>query len=254
MTISKSLAFQHALCMDLKQDKFSFAIINKADKKIVDFDVFEDFEYSRAGVEKISSSEIFKYDYADYILTAGSIRNTLVPTSIFNHSKPAEIFQLNYSAPHDNLDYNRIAEHDIVNIYELPMWIKAAFVVRFPRVKMVHRATVLLKGILNQPSLSPKLHLFIEKDSFYFFITEKNKLQYFNRFDYKALADIVYHVLFVLEQKEISQDKIDFHLYGIAPEWQYAKEFRSFFKNEPKISEQSEQGEHFMLAKQLLCV
>ena len=254
MTISKSLAYQHALCMDLKQGRFSYAIVNKAEKKIVDFNVFEDFEYSRQGVEQLSSSEIFKYEYSDYILTAGSIRNTLVPTSIFNHSKPAEIFQLNYSAPFDNLDYNRIAELDIVNIYELPMWIKSAFVIRFPRVKMVHRSTVLLKGIFNQPSSGQKLHLFIEKDSFYFFITEKNKLQYFNRFDYKALADIVYHVLFVLEQKEIPQEKIDFHLYGISQDWTYAKEFRSFFKNEPTISDKSEQAEHFMLAKQLLCV
>jgi len=254
MAISKSLAYQHALCMDLKQDKFSYCVVDKTTKKIADFNSFEEFDYSREGLDKLTSSEIFKYDFADYILTAGTVRNTLVPTSIFNFSKPADIFKLNYSAPIDNLDYNRIPELDIVNIYELPMWIKAAFVIRFPRVKMVHRSTVLLKGIFNQPASSPKLHLFIENDSFYFFITEKNKLQYFNRFDYKALSDIVYHVLFVLDQKEIAQEKIDFHLYGIPANWQYFKEFSSFFKNAPKISDQPEQGEHFILAKQLLCV
>src|SRR5688500_12703030 len=162
MTVSRSLAYQHVLCMDLKQDKFSFAVVNKSSKAITDFAAFEDIDYSRPGVESLTSSELFKYDFSDFVLTAGTVRNTLVPTTIFNASKPGEIFQLNFTEPIENLDYNRIAELDIVNIYEIPMWIKAAFVIRFPRVRIVHRSTVLLKGIFNQSTYSPKLHLFIE--------------------------------------------------------------------------------------------
>lgn len=254
MGIPKSLAYQHALCMDLKPDKLNLALLHKSDKKIVDFQSFTDFDFTREGVDQITSNDIFKAEYADFILTAGSLRNTLVPTGIFNSSKPGDIFKLNYTAPHDNLDYNRIPELDIVNIYELPLWVKSAFVIKFPRVKMYHRSSVLLKGIFDQPVFYPKVHLFVEDSSFYLFITEKSKLIFFNRFDYKNLADIVYHTLFVLEQKMLEQDKISIQLYGVAPTWSYLTEFKSFFKCEVNLPDTPEKGEHFILAKQLLCV
>lgn len=254
MTFNKALAYQHVLCMDLKEDKFSYAIVNKSARTISEHASFEDIDYSRPGLEKLTGEEFFRYDFADYVLTAGTVRNTLVPTSVFNFSKPAELFALNYQEPIDNLDYNRIAELDIVNIYEIPMWIKAAFVIRFPRIKIVHRSTVLLKGVFNQPVFNSKLHLFIEKDSFYFFITSRGKLQFYNRFHYKTVADIVYHVLFVMEQRDMSQDKAELHLYGVPPAWEDFATFSSFFKNAPKIDTRPEQGEHFILAKQLLCV
>lgn len=254
MGLPKSLAYQHALCMDLKPEKFTLALLHKADKKIVESKTFDTFDFTREGVDKITADEFFKAEYADFILTAGTVRNTLVPTTIFNSSKPGEIFKFNYSAPHDNLDYNRIPELDIVNIYELPLWVKSAFVIRFPRIKIYHRASVLLKGIFDQPVFTPKVHLFVEETSFYMFITEKNKLIFFNRFDYKNLADIVYHTLFVMEQKSLSQDKISVQLYGVKPDWNYLTEFRSFFKAEVNIPDAPEKGEHFMLAKQLLCV
>jgi len=254
MAFSGALAYQHALCMDLRHDKFTVAVVHKATKKIVDQKVFTDFEFSRAGLDKILADDFFKPEFADFILTAGTIRNTLIPTGIFNVSKPAEIFKLNYTEPIDNLDYNRIPELDIVNIYELPIWIKSAFVIRFPRVKMLHRSSVLLKGIFDQPTFSPKAHLFIEEGSFYLFMTEKSKLQYFNRFDYKSLADIVYHVLFVAEQKNIQPENLHLHLYGVSSKWSALNEFSGFFKNSPVVSDEVEKGEYFMLAKQLLCV
>ncbi|MBI3133357.1 MAG: DUF3822 family protein [Bacteroidetes bacterium] len=254
MAIPGALAYQHALCMDLRHDKFVAAALHKSTKKIADQKVFPVTEFNRAGLDKILSDDFFKPEFADFVLTAGAIRNTLIPTGIFNVSKPAEIFKLNYTEPVDNLDYNRIPELDIVNIYELPLWVKSAFVIKFPRVKILHRSSVLLKGIFDQPTFSPKAHLFIEESSFYLFMTEKNKLQYFNRFDYKSLADIVYHVLFVAEQKGIQQENLNLQLYGIPATWGPLNEFRSFFKNTPNLSDEIEKGEYFMLAKQLLCV
>ena len=152
------------------------------------------------------------------------------------------------------MDYNRIPELDIVNIYELPIWVKAAFVIRCPRVKMVHRSTVLLKGVFNQPTFYQKVHLYIEKNSFYLFITEKSKLTFFNRFDFVNAADIIYHLLFVLQQKEIAVETLDLLLYGISNDWPMLNEFKSFLKNPPKISDKKEQAELFIHSNQLLCV
>lgn len=254
MTFSASLAYQHALCMDLRHDQLKAAIIHKSSKKIVDVVVFNEFEFSRQGLDAILQNPFFKPDFGDFVLSAGSVRNTLLPIGIFNHTKPMEVFKLNYAEPFENLDYNRLPELDIVNIYELPLWVKSAFVIRFPRTKIFHRTSILLRGIFDQPSFYPKAHLFIEDGHFYLFLTAKSKLTYFNRFDYKNLADIVYQLLFVAEQKEIPQSDLDLNVYGVHPNWREYPEFCTFFKKKPSLSAESEKGEHFILAKQLLCV
>ncbi len=247
-------AYQYALCMDLTPDHFQFAIIDPKQKKIVHYEIHDVVEFTRDGVKTLLDNSYLKHDFATYSLSSGENRNTLIPIDLFSYSKPLEIFKLNYPEPINDLDYNRISELGIVNIYEFPLWIKSLFVIGFPRVKIVHRSTVLLRGIFDQPTYSPKIHLFVEKEQFYMQITEKSKLTYFNRFDYKEIGDLVYYVLFVLEQKEYDQSKFDILFYGQPVEWIKQEKIQDFFSSKVKISDQNEKGNHFILAKQLLCV
>ena len=254
MSIRKEDSYQHALCMDLQVDKLRYAVVSKDTKEIVHHNTIELENYDRDSIEALMLDEELKYDYGSYIATGGGKRNTLMPVDLFNHSKADEIFKLNYSDPIDNLDYNRIPELGIVNIYEIPLWIKSMFVIKFPRVKLVHPTTVLLKGVFDADSWREKVHIYIETESLYMLITSKNKLTYFNRFDFTNLADLVYHVLFVLEQKEIDASKADVALYGIDKDWEKLQEFQEFFKHPVKVSEDTEMSDQFILAKQLLCV
>lgn len=247
-------AYQNALCMDLTPDHFQFAIIDPTRKKILHHEIHDITEFTRESVKPLLDNPYLKHDFATYSLSSGDNRNTLIPSDLFSYSKPKDIFKLNYPEPLGDLDYNRISELGIVNIYEFPLWIKSLFVIGFPRVRIVHRSTVLLRGIFDQPTYSPKIHLFVEKEQFYMQITEKSKLTYFNRFDYKSIADLVYYVLFVLEQKEYDQSKFEILFYGLHPEWVAKEKIQDFFSSKVKISDQSEKGNHFMLAKQLLCV
>lgn len=254
MSIKKEDSYQHALCMDLQTDKLSYAVVSKSSKKIVHQRTLSFDAYNRESVQALLQDEELFYDYSSYIATAGGKRNTLMPVDLFNHSRADEIFKLNYSQPIDNLDYNRIPELGIVNIYEIPLWIKSMFVIKFPRVRLVHPSTVLLKGVFDGDAWREKVHVYIESESFYLLITSKNKLQYYNRFDHTNLADMVYHILFVLEQKEIDPAKADLALYGVASDWNKLEEFQQFFKHKVSISAENEMSDQFILAKQLLCV
>lgn len=254
MSIKKEDAYQHALCMDLQSDRLQYAVVHQDSKKIVYKNDIQIESFERDAIKALMTDEVFGFEYGSYVATAAGKRNTLVPVDIFNYSKAEDIFKLNYPAPFDNLDYNRIPELGMVNIYELPVWIKSLFVIKFPRIKITHPATVLLKGVFDEDAWRQRIHLYIEKDSFYLLITAKNKLEYFNRFDMTNFADLIYHILFVLEQKEISQDKVEASVYGVSGDWEHKTEFQSYFKQIVKIDGDQEKGEHFILAKQLLCV
>ena len=254
MSLRKEDAFQHVLCMSLSESCLEIAAV-KRDSKTISFHQSLKFEdYNREAVQDAMTIPELTYDYEAFCVTAGGFRNTLIPVDLFNHSKADDVFKLNYPAPIDNLDYNRIPELGIVNIYELPLWMKSLFVIKFPRVKIIHPVTVLLKGVFDQPTFSPKIHIHIDEQSFYLLITAKTKLQYFNRFDFTNLADLVYHVLFVLEQKEMDQKKMDVCLYGVVTKWELLSELQSFFANRIKISDKPEMSERFLQTKQLLCV
>jgi hypothetical protein len=254
MSLRKEDAYQHVLCMDIREDILKYGIFKKASNSLTHVKEIDLQSFDRDHVTSVMTDEEFKFDYDSIVLTAGSERNTLIPVDLFNHTKADEVFKLNYPAPIDNLDYNRIPELGIVNIYEMPLWIKSLFVIKFPRVKIVHPVTVLLKGVFNQPTFSPKIHIYLEGSSFYLIITSKGKLQYYNRFDQAAVADMVYHILFVLEQKEMDQKKMDVMLYGVQPNWEKLEELQGFFANKVKIADKREQAEHFILSNQLLCV
>lgn len=254
MNIRKEEAYQHALCMDLNPHSFSCAVVDVSSKKIIDSFQQKIERFEKEHVASFLDQDFFKFDYNALVLSSGSERNTLIPVDIFNNSGAKEIFKLNYREPFDNIDYNRIPELGIVNIYELPLWIKSLFVIKFPRVKMVHRSSVLLKGIFDQPTFPLKVHLFIEEGSFYMMITHKSKLQYFNHMRADAFSDILYHTLFVLEQKMLNPAEAEFHIYGQSEGWEHAAELAKHTGGKVKIDAAPEKGEQFILAKQLLCV
>lgn len=254
MPITKEEAFQHSLCMSLQGDNFSYAVLAPDKKRIVQSERIALEEFSREHVQSHLTDDLLGYDFGSIIATAGGKRNTLMPVDLFNNSKAEDIFRLNYSEPIDNLDYNRIPELGIVNIYELPLWMKSLFVIKFPRVKLIHPSTVLLKGVFNQSTWGAKAHVYVAHECFYLVITAKGKLQYFNCFDFTTIEDMVYHILFVLEQKEMDPASIDLNMYGVSTSWEQLDKFKSFFKNPVKLSSEKEQSEHFILANQILCV
>lgn len=251
MSVAKSAAFEHILCVNIHLTQLEFVVVNRSSKKVADIQKYQLDSFDQESLSEKLSHAFREWEFDAFCATIGQSRNTLVPVELFNHSKAADIFKLNFSEPHENLDYNRIPELGITNIYEVPLWMKSQLIRNFPRIKMVHPVTVLLKGIFDAPTFKPKMHLYIDDQSFYFFITEQSKLQYYNQFDYTNLADMVYHILFVLEQKEYDQENIVLHLYGKNENWETLPELQKFFKNQIKIEAKFE---HFLSIKQLLCV
>lgn len=254
MNYRKEEAFKHALCMDLTQDKFRFSIVDPKSKEEFYHEEISLHDCTKEELKAHLNHALFDLEFATYSLSAGSERNTLIPTSLFNFSDVDHIFKLNYPLPHEQLDYNRLAELSIVNIYEMPLWIKSLFVVRFPRIKILHRSTVILRGVFDQAIFKPKINLFVEEGQFYLLITDKSKLTFFNRFDYKSIADLVYYVLFVLEQKELDVNQFELLLFGTDQKWLADSKIQDFFEKKIYIHDKQSLAKNFILTKQLLCV
>lgn len=247
-------AFKHVLCMDLDAQRLSVAVIDKAQEKIKHHQEFKLDEFNREAIDPILKEELFKQNYAGICLTYGAERNTLIPVDLFNHSSAKDIFKLNFPEPHENIDYTRIPELGIVNISEVPIWIKSAFIVKIPRTKIIHRTTALLKGVFSGDTFKPQVHLHLNENDFHLMLADKRELKYYNRFDQAAVSDIIYHTLYVLEQKEWKPEETKFFIYGKSKGWEGLNELKKFIHSSIEIAQEPENSSQFILKNQLLCV
>jgi hypothetical protein len=253
MTFNQAEAYRYAFCMELQNDKFRYSILDIETKKSVEEKSFTLLSFNKNELSKVLEDKLFKLDFKSFSLTVSSNRHTLVPNTIFN-GKPKEIFELNHQAPFENLDYNRIPELGIVSIYEVPIWIKSVFVMKMPRIKIIHTSTTLLKGIFSLPVFNGKIHAFWQDDSFYLALTSKGKLEYFNLFQTIEVSDFVYHLLFVLEQKELEIKDFKLQMYGLNSDDNRIATIEKLLKQKVEANVAKEKGRNFILTNQLLCV
>jgi len=162
--------------------------------------------------KEFESNSIYEADFDEITLSWSSDKTTLVPNSIFSESSPQAIFELCYGKNEADVDYNRISELSVVNVYEIPEWIKRFFVIKFPRISIQHEGSMLLRKVLNENAFKLKCSIVIYKSHFQLIISKHNELTFYSNFDYQAAEDIIYHVMFVLQQKELLSEQGSFEL------------------------------------------
>lgn len=254
MTLIVAEAFKCVLCMDIDQYALRIAAVEKDTGRIVHSEIFNLDAYDKSSVRKILENSIFKTEFSGYCLTVGNSRNTIIPVDIFNHTKAEEVFALTFPAPYNDVDYTRIPELGIVNIAEIPLWIKSSFIIKIPRTKIVHRSTSFLKGIFAGDTFREQIHLCINKDSFMLALIEKGKLQFYNQFDFTAVSDIIYHTIYLIDQQKLDNQQLKIHLYGVSAKWSEMEEFVSYFKATIVCNDAAAESEQFVLKNQISCV
>jgi len=191
-------------------------------------------------------------------LSYASKESSLVPNSIFAESSPVSIFKLCFGEPKENfsVDFNRIAELSIVNVYSISNWVKQFFVLKFPRIIIQHEGTHSLRKILNSETFHLKVSLIFHENYFCMTIVKHSNLEFYSFFDYQNDEDIIYHLLFALQQKELINEKGILELMNCIDS--KTKSFVSLKENIKRIKELSalkvNEKNNFIAQSQLLCV
>jgi len=254
MIPTESDAYRYALCMELQQNGFRYALVEPQSKEVFYYNSIEFENANEKDLIELLEEPYFKFDYQSVLLTVSTPRHTIVPNAIFNASSPKEIFELNHLTPIDNLDYRRLPELGLISIYELPLWIKSVFVRRFLRAKINHHSTVLLKSIFVTNHFRPKVYVYKENNLFYLAITDKSKLIYFNLFESSKIVDLVYYYLFTLEQNGYEPENVPLTIFGLDKDDSDYKMLDDLLSSTIELSKKEGQQNLFMLTNQLLCV
>jgi hypothetical protein len=196
------------LAIELSENAVHFASIEDGIVKSLDKFTFKDkidYRYKEQLDHIFAEKGYRDRDYDEYSLSWYSMYSTLLPNNVFSEIKAEELFSLCYSAdiPHNHIDYNRIPELAIVNVFEIPLWVKSFFVIKFPRIVIQHEGSHLLHGIFAGSTYKLKGTIVLHQSSFNLILANENGLQFYSHFDYQSADDVIYHFVFTLQQKQL---------------------------------------------------
>ncbi len=135
--------------------------------------------------------------------------STLVPSNVFGDTDPASVYKLCFGATQEyhQVDYNRISELSVVNIYQIAEWIKSFFVMRYPRITIQHIGSHLVRNMLHSNAFYLKGSLILFDGYFLLAISRHNNLEFYSYFDFQSAEDVIYHLSFALQQKEMTDER-----------------------------------------------
>jgi hypothetical protein len=140
----------------------------------------------------------------DVYLIAGGQRNCLVPVSVFDASKPNQLFEFTFGEKSKDVDFCRLPNVSLVNIYEVPLWIKSFFVVKFPTLILLHHSTAMLKILSQFKGLNTRVSVQIHATYFTLSIYHLGNVVFQNTFTQVENSDVLYYTLHTMKQLNLA--------------------------------------------------
>ena len=177
------------------------------------FDVlFNDLQDHRC-IEQLESAfsehKIKDASHENYHLYWFGNNSTLLPENLFQEGEKDHFYELCFGKPQADrkVVFDRIHIAGIANVYELPNWAENFFTSVFPKIQIRHEGSFILEKLSETKLEGLQIILSLHKEHFLLAISKSTALLYYATFDYQFADDIVYHLMFTLQQKELVNQK-----------------------------------------------
>lgn len=159
----------------------------------------------------------FVKDYEEVTAAWSTPKHALIPLRVYNDSDPKSLHTLLFGDAIDarTIDFNRLMELNMVNVFEIPDWVKSLLVIRYPRVTIKHEHALFLRAIFQSSTFDRAIHVSLNDDYMNLSIVHHNELIFSNSFQYQTSDDLLYYTLYVLEQRGFKEEQIKLHGYFV---------------------------------------
>lgn len=202
---------------------FSFAVLNIPEKKYIalkSYDTHNCVNYVDLAelIDKIvANEEILQQQFESCSASIGNQLNTLTPEALYDENQAREILAFNQVLLQtENESHDRLNSIKAYNSYILPEELNRCLSKHFPNCNWIHDSTVLIESLMRQykHEKKPCVYLSIQQNYFEMTLTEGPKLEFYNSFDYKSAADLIYYILFASEQLSLNPNEVEYKILG----------------------------------------
>lgn len=200
------------LAIEISENAVRFARLIDSEVQSVDVFYFKDktdIRYKEQLEDIVKEKGYRDEEFDEYSLSWCTSVSSLLPNNVYGEVSEESVINLGFKSDisHDSIDHNRIPELSIVNVFSIPMWVKSFFVIRFPRIVMQHEGSHLLHGLLSANSFSLQVVVVLHENTFNITITNENELQFYSYFEYENEDDVIYHLMYTLQQNNLLNNK-----------------------------------------------
>lgn len=194
---------------------------------------------------------------------------TLIPKSLFNEKSLEDYMNLNFDGQrliHHEFHFQLIEAVDAYLIYALPKETVSFLSKKFKSIRFTHPVASLIElNLLRHPN-ETMLSLHLYQESFEIYCQIEGQFNYINSFKYTASEDVVYYLLYVMEQLNIDRENCPTYVYGeLEPQSELYTMLFTYIRNVhfgernqhihySSVLQEVKAHHHYSLFSQYLCV
>ncbi len=226
-----SLTHQYNLSIRLNPDGLSFSVYSLPHKKYIALESFtfpETFQHSGSALattmyvdhiaKTIDEKPWLVAEFKNRLVIYNSKTYTLVPDPLFDSDKKAKYLEFVHKVqPEDVVFSSKLQSIDSHLVFGINKEVFNELNNWFPNTRLLHHAGALLESILpvfKHAEPSDVVFVNVSKRLMDILVLRDNKLHFINSFEWRASSDIVYFLLFVLDQHSLNPGKINVLLMG----------------------------------------
>ena len=199
------------------QGSLVWALFSPGDTKYL---ALESFSYAKAGEEEVLAQLKTSPWFANVTsvsLALVSDKITLVPEPLFDEKAKTTYGNFTFaSAENQTVLSAKVRSAGCFAVFAFSQEKEKLYRSFFPAIKIMHAAMPLLESVLtnDKNESSEKAYLHIRSKSMELAFTKNGSLFYYNTFSHTTSEDVIYYLLFALEQLKLNPETIVLQLMG----------------------------------------
>lgn len=213
---------------------FSYILQNEDEKKFIGMSVFEfpgSYENADAGAllkDIFGGQKIFARGFKSVVILFALNESVLIPDIYYDAALNAENVNRVFGDVQQGVILNdHVAGKDLHAVYRVPLSVYEAISSQFPSAILVHQYSAIAKQLTFE---TPLLKVIFYKHKIVVALAAGGRLQIIQTFFYTTPEDVVYHMLNVCDQIDISELAVE--LSGVIDkDSALSKKVHSYFTN-----------------------
>ncbi len=165
----------------------------------------------------IKKSAILSYPYKKVSLAIVHSKSTLVPTSLFDTNEKDALIKFNHTVEAgESVAIDNLANLEAKNIYVVSNAVEQQFKELYAVLKITHFSSSLIEHLLltNKHKDSTRVIVYVRPEGIEIIVVDSGKLLFYNTFACQTAEDVIYYLLFVLEQLKLNPEIVNVELLG----------------------------------------
>lgn len=221
-TLDLNRAHTYRLSIQVSLNGFSFSILDQVRGKFVvlrhhDLSTLPSSEEKGARLSTIIANEPYlKPSYRESIAMVSSGKSTLIPSAYFREQDVKKYLEFNHDMDElDEIHYNYLQPTDAYTIFSIPNPLTNPIIEHIGRIEYYHHQLPFITWQLdNSPSHKKIAAISIYENFADIGVFSKNKLHFYNTFNWSAMEDLLYYILYVYKQHKLNVSANDLYISG----------------------------------------